>query len=122
MTDFDRPFSRRYGDTKPRLRDQFPEDGRTALVHVFASFVLNRYVNGWEAVLREVLRIGRQPLTTQATDNEAMARKVEAVVLDLPWERVFDLCERVCATLAVPTTRWSDNGEYEMPDKNVDDV
>lgn len=122
MTDAtDRPFSRRYGNPTTRVRNTFPDDARVALGHVLANFVRERYVGGWDPVVREVARLARKPASQfSELDGNDSTRVVEGLLEELPWEKVFDFCERLYSMLAIATER--SEGEYIVEDKSISDV
>jgi len=124
MTDaMDRPFSRRYGDPSTRVRTGFPDGARVALGHVLANLVDEEYVAGWDPVIRELARLVRKPASELSNlANQDLMRVAENLLEELPWQKVFDFCERLYSTLAIATQKMHDSGEYSFEDKSVADV
>ncbi len=123
-TALDRPFSRRNREHEPRVRDDFPETARTALLYLLVRLNDERYLKGgMPAAMKEVSRLARirlsHALVLGAGDDTQPA---EVLFHELPWQRVFDFCERLYSTLATSTTVLNIDMETMVEDKSVQEV
>lgn len=93
------PFSARNRGAHKQIDDAFPVSGRNGLLHILHDLVERNYVAGWISLARELQRIGRiQPDQLRESSVEDIARAhgiVVSVLRDLPWEKVYDFCERL---------------------------
>lgn len=95
------PFSaRNRRDTAP-VDDDFPESARIGLLHLISDGIRRDYIEGWSATALELQRIARvSPQTYSRPDSSAARENAEAILKTLPWDRVYDFCERVHNHLA----------------------
>ncbi len=98
------PFSARSRSENARMDDDFPSLARAGLLHVVNEAVDRNFVAGWHSVAREARRIARAPIRnydrTSVADNRAAQEDVETYLNEMPWDRVFDFCERLYGLLA----------------------
>ncbi|WP_386069503.1 hypothetical protein ACFJIW_04740 [Tahibacter sp. UC22_41] len=119
----DRPFSRRLIEQQPRIRDDFPETGRLALVHALLGFEAKRYVKSMADVYRETCRIRRKQISTlDDIDEKQLPSRVEFALIDMDWPLVFNFCERLYLVLAVPTEEDGYSPQYGPPGLSLDAV
>jgi hypothetical protein len=104
------PFSARNRGAHVQIDSDFPESARTGLLHLLHDFVGREYVGGWIELAREVERLARvTPViyTKDSVPNIAKARvAAEGLLFELPWERVYDFCERLYGHLTQDVTSW----------------
>jgi len=108
------PFSARNRQDQTRIDDDFPVTARTGLLHILHSAVDRRYIPSWAAVAREVTRIARD---SPRSFNESSVQGIREakdeielqVVHNLPWTKVYDLCERSYSHLAEAGYYWEDD-------------
>src|SRR4051794_26788334 len=111
------PFSVRSRGPHAHIDRDFPKTGRVGLLHLIDELVREGYVEGWRTIARELRRIARVPPETYGTGVDA-GRKAKAdaetLLNELPWDRVYDFCERLHGHL-VQAVRQTDNyGDYEV--------
>jgi hypothetical protein len=110
------PFSRRASEPQPWIQDDWPKSARMALLHLLHDLVDRQYVSGWKAVDKEIRWIAREApgeyssSWDQATNDARQS--VLALIIDLPWGKVFDLCERLYSPLAVAVYRPDSSEEH----------
>src|SRR6266850_7516853 len=96
------PFSARNQGAHAQIDNDCPESARTGLLHLLYATVEREHV-GWPELAREFQRIAR--LTPGSYDSPyapaiATARRdATAALLQLPWDKVFDFCERLYSHL-----------------------
>ena len=91
------PFSARNRSAQAQIDNDCPETTRRGLLHILIKLVNLEYVSGWTELSSELQRIARSEPEFRAV----RAYEVSAEILtELPWERVFDFCERLCSHLA----------------------
>jgi hypothetical protein len=86
------PFSARNRGAYAQVDNDCPETTRIGLLHLLYKLVEKEYVDGWRAVGGELRRIVR----VRPDDDQDSER----LLLELPWEKVFDFCERLHGHLA----------------------
>lgn len=83
------------------------------------DLVERRYVDGWVNVTRELQRIARRPPinydSSRTADIEKARFDANDVLQDMPWDRVYDFCERLHSRLATNVTEHTGgyNNDYE---------
>jgi hypothetical protein len=88
------PFSARNRGAHAQIDHDCPQDARTVILHLLHDLVKRNYVDGWESLALECQRLAR--LKPQEFRYSGDAREaVEKMLNSLPWEKVFDLCERL---------------------------
>jgi hypothetical protein len=104
------PFSRRSGESKPWVQEDWPKSARTALLHLLYDLVDRRYVGGWVAIDKEVRRIARERPSNYNDDAAEATRdarqSTEAILANLKWDKMFDFCERLYSHLAISVGYW----------------
>lgn len=119
------PFSRRTVGSQ-WVQNDFPISARTALMHLLHDLVEKKYVADWIDVDKELRRIARAD--PKIYDKTRVASSQEARIstknyLDsLPWENVFDFCERLYSHLAADVYSWDDfskDWEVQIPREEV---
>src|ERR1700685_3882908 len=90
------PFSaRNRRDTTP-VDGEFPETARIGLLHLVSDGIRRDYLEGWSATLLELQRIARVPPQVYTRPDSSAAREnAEAVLRTLPWDGVYNFCERL---------------------------
>jgi hypothetical protein len=83
-------------------------------MHLLAEAVREDYIDGWHVVTMELQRIARRTPLIEWTKGEATQAKVKAhgILEDLPWDKVYDFCERLHTRLATEIGYSDDNNEY----------
>ncbi len=96
------PFSaRNRRDNTAPIDGDFPARARIGLLHLLSDGIRKQYLEGWTAIALELQRIARLPPETYTRpDNSAARDSAGAILKILPWEGVFDFCERLCSYLA----------------------
>ena len=97
------PFSARNRGAHAQVANDCPETARIGLLHLLHRLVDRNFVEGWEEVVRELQRITR--VKPDPSKDPVIA---ERLLLALPWDRVFDFCERVYNFLAQECHRYDD--------------
>lgn len=109
------PFSARNRGAHVQIDSDFPESARTGLLHLLHDLVEREYVGGWIDLVRELERIARvSPVIYNKNSGTAIDRAretAEGLLLDLPWERVYDFCERLYGHLTQDVTSWDQEFE-----------
>lgn len=99
MADFKLPFSTRHGGEHQQIDEDFPRTARVALLHLLLDLVEQQFVAGWHSLARELQRISRKPPVTYDRHTIVSIEKAKdethKLIWDLPWDKVFDFCERV---------------------------
>lgn len=75
-----------------QIDNGLPESARIGLLHLVYQLVEKDYVGDWKDIRKELQRIGRILPSDQCNEDQ--------LLLDLPWDRVLDFCERLYANLA----------------------
>ena len=106
------PFSARNRGAHLQIDSDFPESARTGLLHLLYDFVEKSYVDGWIPLVRELERIARVSpvLYDKASDVERARVTAAELVLELPWDKLYDFCERVYGDLTQEISGW----DYEF--------
>lgn len=114
------PFSNRNRGAHMQVDSDFPETARMGLLHLLYALVKKRQVGGWIGLANELERIARvKPVVYNENDLPSIRRaheQTEVLLMDLPWDKVYDFCERLYAFLAIDVTSWDD----EYGQLNVD--
>ena len=97
------PFSARNRGARAQIDNDCPEAARIGLLHLVYSLVEKKYVSGWPVVRKELQRIARVPPGVESNEDQ--------LLLELPWEKVFDFCERLYSHLPQDVYRY--NGQTE---------
>lgn len=102
-----------------QIEQDFPATARAALLHLLYDLVEHEYVGGWIDLARELQRIERsRPVsydTTSSDDRRSAQATAEESVLTMPWQKVYDFCERLHSFLAREVGRWNSFiEEYEI--------
>jgi hypothetical protein len=97
------PFSVRTRGAHAQIDNDCPETTRIGLLHLLYDLVDKKFVEGWSAINSELMRIGRvRPDFNQGPDELLSA---------LPWEKVFDFCERLYSHLSIEVTMFDEQAE-----------
>ena len=78
------------------------------LLHLLLRLVQREYVDGWMDVARELQRIAR---VRPDLDKQRAYEVAEGILFTLPWERVFDFCERLYSHLAKEVSYYDSDRE-----------
>jgi hypothetical protein len=113
------PFSARNRGAHVQIESDFPEPARMGLLHLLHQCVDRNYVEDWLGISIELQRIAR----LRPDRDRAKAREiVEEILLQLPWEKVFDFCERLHAHLAREVSHYDGNLEDWILDAPLSEV
>lgn len=112
------PFSARIKGTHQKIDREFPDTARTGLFYLLIDLVERRYVQDWGGVARELQRIARSaPVdydSSKVPDIQKARTSASAVLHEMPWDRVYDFCERLHSRLAQNVTEPTGYGnDYE---------
>jgi hypothetical protein len=92
------PFSARNRGAHAQIDNECPESARIGILHIVLNAVKQHYVEDYQTVVRELERIARvRP--DQDSDIDGLLRQ-------LPWDKVFDFCERFYNHLAQDHQRY----------------
>lgn len=107
------PFSaRNRRDTAP-IDNDFPDTARILVFHLLSEGIRRDYLEGWAAVALELQRIARVPPQTYSATLSSLARdNAQAHLNTLPWEGVYDFCERLHNYLAKGDGYYDNDGNY----------
>jgi AbiJ N-terminal domain 4 len=95
------PFSARNRRDIAPVDDAFPATARVGLLHLVSEGIRKDYLEGWAGTALELQRIARVPPQTYTRPDSSAAREnAEAILNTLPWEKVYDFCERLHNSLA----------------------
>ena len=114
MTDALPPFSARNRRDTAQIDGEVPATARVGLLHLLAEAVREDYVEGWHVVTMELQRIARLSPLIDWSQKDSIKAKLEAeeIVENLPWEKVYDFCERLHSHLAKEIGVNDFNNEY----------
>ncbi|MCA1575812.1 MAG: hypothetical protein LC794_00450 [Acidobacteria bacterium] len=110
------PFSSRTQAKRHQIADDFPETARIGLLHLVRDLIDKGYIGGWPAVIRELQRIARATPVEYGSNRteEFYVETVEELITALPWEKVYDFCERLHSYLAKDAGYYNDDYEQEF--------
>src|SRR5271157_6444674 len=95
------PFSARNRGAHRHIENDFPASARIGLQHCLYDFIRRRYISSWQSVIAELERIARYAPEDYAFIDDDQARtNAYAILNEMPWDRVFDFCERTYSYLA----------------------
>jgi len=97
------PFSARNRGAHAQIDNECPESTRVGLLHIVLNAVAQHYVEDQQTVVRELERIAR--VRPDAFSD------IDGLLMQLPWDKVFDFCERFYNHLAQDYQRY--DGELE---------
>jgi hypothetical protein len=96
------PFSARNRGAHAQIDNDCPESTRIGLLHLLHRLADREYV-GWDGVVGELQRIARV-LPDHSNDPDSAAHLLLHV---LPWDKVFDFCERLHGHLTKDVHRYN---------------
>lgn len=99
------PFSVRNQGAHAQIDNDYPETARIGLLYLVRRLVDKHYVAGWNELQVELQRIGR------IKPEEFFDPSVQELLLSLPWDKVFDFCERLYSHLADEYGRFNQQTE-----------
>jgi len=99
MTDQFPPFSARNRGAHARVDNDCPETARIGLLHLLGQLVDKRYVDDWKIIRSELERIARLRPGLNTIE-------IDELLLGLPWEKVYDFCERLYSHLTTGVFRY----------------
>jgi len=102
------PFSARNRGAHAQIDNDCPETTRVGLLHLLRRLEDQKYVEGWRDIVGELQRIAR---VIPGPTNHSYAAQAEQLLLALPWEKVFDFCERLYSHLAKDVHRYNQQTE-----------
>jgi len=91
------PFSARNRGAHTQIDNDCPETTRIGLVHLLSGLVDKNYVEGWGEVVGELRRIAR--VRPGSSDYNSYIEEAEQLLVTLPWDKVYDFCERLYSHL-----------------------
>lgn len=98
------PFSARNRGPHRQIDADFPTSARNGLLHLLLELVEKNYVAGWIAIARELQRIGRWSPSeydeSLVKDLRQAKDDADGALSALPWEKMYDFCERLYSHLA----------------------
>ncbi len=94
------PFSARNRGTEARIDDDCPITARIGIVHLLDQLVRKKFVKDWPAVISELKRINRISFNVADPYSSSWEQTAEDFLTKLPWERVYDFCQRIYSDLA----------------------
>lgn len=92
------PFSARNRGAHAQIDNDCPETARIGLLHLLGQLVKQKYVEGWPEVVGELQRIAR--VRPDDSSYSSWVEDAERLLRELPWDKVFDFCERLYTHLA----------------------
>ncbi len=103
------PFSARNRGAFPQIDNDCPETARIGLFYLLRRLVELSYVAGWDEVRAELQRIAR--VRPESFDEMDVAQLLST----LPWDKVFDFCERLYSHLTQEAARYNrQTEEWEL--------
>lgn len=93
------PFSVRARGAHGQVDADFPATARIGLFYLLADLVERKHVASWIILAHELHRIGRLDLVVHNT-NEQAKTDASSALQTLPWQKVYDFCERLYSQLA----------------------
>lgn len=97
------PFSARNLGAHAQIDKECPESTRVGLLHIVLRAIKHNYVEDYQTVVQELERIARV--------RPDQYSEIDGLLMQLPWDRVFDFCERFYNHLAQDYQRY--DGEVE---------
>jgi hypothetical protein len=117
------PFSNRNRGAHRQIDSDFPESARTGLLHLLHDLVEKQYVGGWIDLARELERIARRKPVLYNKDSVQHLNSArvtgEELLVELPWDNVYDFCQRLCGSLAKEVISWVGDDEFAEPNVDV---
>ena len=118
------PFSARHRGQRRQIDGDCPPTARNGLTHLLLDLVEREYVAGWNSIARELQRIGRSAAIAYDPQSVPAARRArsdaEEALASLPWEKVYDFCERLHSHLAREVGyTWNDEYTVTTPKAEV---
>lgn len=118
------PFSSRNHGAHAHVDNDCPESARTGLLHLLYQVVEREYV-GWPEIARELQRIARlspgvYSSSSTVSINEAR-NHARTALLQLPWDKVYDFCERLHGNL-VQEVWYRDNDDERIVTSSKSDA
>jgi hypothetical protein len=98
------PFSARNRGAHAQIDNECPESTRIGLLHIVLVAVRLHYVEDYHTVVRELERIARVRPSEFSAD-------IDELLVQLPWDKVFDFCERFYNHLAQDYQRYDQEAE-----------
>lgn len=104
------PFSARHRGAHAHIDREFPQTARVGLLHLLHDLQRKGYVNGWDEIDLELQRIARTPPVHMSSPSAHAATVLEK----LPWDKVFDFCERLYGHLAIDVGYRDQDGDFQV--------
>lgn len=102
------PFSARNRGARVQVDNDFPKEARIGLLHLLYRLVQKGYVEDWQYLKAELQRIARMRPGVECDEDELLLEV-------LPWEKVFDFCERLYGHLTQDVYRYNrQTEEHEL--------
>jgi hypothetical protein len=106
------PFSARNRRDAIPIDGKFPDTARVGLLHLISGGVREGYLGSWHKIVLELQRINRVPPQAYEVSDSVAQQNATAILNELPWERVFDFCERLPSYLAQEVVRQLEDGDW----------
>src|SRR5216683_7281708 len=111
------PFSARNRGAQAQIDNACPDTSRMGLLHVLHDLVDKQWA-GWQEIVGELKRIARD-----VPGNESQPGQVAAELMStLPWDKVFDFCERLYNHLAREVSYYNSQTEEHVITATRSDV
>ena len=91
------PFSARIRGAHSQVDNDCPQTTRMGLLHVLHQLIERKYVDSWKVIVAELQRLAR---VSPFYDEDGPTQQVQGLLLELPWDKDFDFCERLHGYLA----------------------
>jgi hypothetical protein len=104
------PFSSRNRGAYKQIDNDCPETARIGLIHVLHGLDARGYIADWLKVSAELQRLAR---VRPDFDRNAAAAVAEQLLMELPWDKVFDFCERLYGYLTQDVWRYNRASEED---------
>ncbi len=111
------PFSSRNRGPHAHVVGDFPTAARHNLLHLLHDLMEKEYIGDWRELARELRRILREKPYWHNDDNSGRRDAQiagEQHLLDMPWDKMFDFCERLHSHLAKAVVEYSVNEESHV--------
>jgi hypothetical protein len=100
------PFSARNRGAHAQIDNECPESTRIGILHIVLKAVHQHYVEDYQTVVRELERIARV--------RPDQFSEIDGLLMQLPWDKVFDFCERFYNHLAQDYQRYDREEELVL--------
>lgn len=106
------PFSARNRRDVVPIDGAFPDTARIGLLHLISAGMRDGSLGSWHRILLELQRIARVPPKAYEVSDEVAQQNVTEILNELPWEGMFDFCERLPSYLAQEVVSRLEDGDW----------